>query len=310
MSFEKIKITFYSLSFLVTVMIFFSVLYVSRNIVKATSAPNIESLTLSVERGGSSQSEINLVESSNTDIYLSGIFSDMDGCADIKSNGGDVQAVLYRSGVDGGVDCTVDNKNCYRASFLTDICTLEGCDLGTETTSSFECILPLKYYAESSDINGFENENWLGSVTVIDSDFATSTLSVSTEVNSLLALEVDGAISFGQLSLGEITTGTLPISIINTGNIDIDMEISGNEMTCESGSIPVTAQRFSTLPDLTYEGMTALTTSSHRVNLNLSRQMSDSMLSTSSLYFKIAVPISGMGGNCVGVNNINAVINQ
>ena len=56
--------------------------------------------------------------------------------------------------------------------------------------------------------------------------------------------------------------------------------------------------------------MTALTTSSHHVNLNLSRQMSDSMLSTSSLYFKIAVPVSGMGGNCVGVNNINAVINQ
>lgn len=286
-----------------------SVIFFSAYKVWASVHPQVDTVFLSLSsQGDPFFTPIDLTENSDTALYVYGQFEDADGCHDVMDSG-DLSLVFYRSGVLGGDNCTANNSNCYRASYLGGTCFIMGCDPESlETVASYECSIPLKFYADPTDDGPYVGQNWQARVVVTDASSTSGSMTTSTGVNSLISIQVDPNISYGTVDIGVTSTTDTEMAIINTGNRSVDLDVSGIDMICDHGVIPVTAQHFSATKDTAYENMFTLFTSNTAVSLNLLAQSGEAQ-STSSLYFKLTVP-TGVNGNCSGSNTINAKVHE
>lgn len=275
----------------------------------ASVHPQVDTVFLSLSSQGDPLfTPIDLIENSDTPLYIYGQFEDSDGCHDVMDSG-DLSVVFYRTGVLGGDNCTENNANCYRASYLGGTCMIMGCDPESlETVASYECSIPLKFYADPTDDGPYVGQNWQALVTATDASSTSGSMTTSTGINSLISIQVDPNISYGTIDIGVTSTTDTVIGITNVGNRSVDLDVSGIDMVCEHGIIPVMYQHFSTVANTAYENMFTLSSSSTIVNLNLLPQSSD-VQSTTSLYFKLTV-LGGANGNCSGANNINAKIHE
>lgn len=272
-------------------------------------SPTVNSVSISTTTpSGGHDSTITLNEGTTKALYTRGTITDSDGCSDLSLFS--LKSTLYRSSVSGAEACTTDDTNCYRVVYASGACTISGCDIGNESTINYECDFNIQYYADSTDSDGYPSDNWVGFVTVSDSSYATGTNSNTTEINSLAALTVSSPINYGVLAIGVTSTQDSLAIATNTGNVKIDVNLSGTDMYCTRGSVSSTYQRYSKTAGQNFDDMTQLATTSQLVHLNLAKKMNSYQDSTTSMYFKMIVPSGegAKGGSCSGTDTFSAVV--
>lgn len=230
---------------------------------------------------------IDLSAGSTKAITCNATFSDADGWANVSS----VNATLWD--VAASAEGNADDSN--------DHYTNASCSIGTNTSESdapATCTFDLQYYAN--------NGTWTCKIRAYDAA-ASGTNQTNTTINTLLALNIPSTINFGTMSLGDTSTNTTEneTSVENYGNVLIDVDLSGDDMSCSSGTIPVGNIKYSDTDNTAYASMTALTTSATTLNLNVAQRTNG--VSTKTTYWKIQIPSTGVGGSCTNTITFTAV---
>jgi hypothetical protein len=260
----------------------------------ANSAPVVSSVLLN------NGSDITVIENTSTSISVTATAQD----ADTYSNLSYATSVIYRSGATAA--CTADQNNCYRISSSS--CSLSAC-AGNSCTVT--CTAKIQYFAESTDDAGaFTQEDWQASVTAVDAgDLSNTSGTLSgVELNSLLSLDVTPTIAYGTLRAGLDSTSTNQVATTtNTGNVAIDIDVSGTNMTSSSYSISIANQKFAS-SSFTYASCTICTiasTTATTTDLNLYKPTSTVAVSTPT-YWGLLVPTGTPPFVYTGANTFSA----
>ena len=216
---------------------------------------------------------------------------DNNGCTDIDSASTKTAAYFYLATVSGGMNCTSNPLNCYKMTCVKGTCT-------NGITSAYTCTAPMQFYANSG--------NWILAADPADSAGFAIAATASATINPSFAISVaTSSISYGSLSLGSNTGSNDPqTQIINTGNVNMNLQVSGygatsNDgyaMVCTPGNIPVQNEKFAT-SSIDYLSMTSLATSSYS---SIATEIVPGSSSSSYIYWGIAVPATGSAGSCSG----------
>ncbi len=266
---------------------------------------------------------ITLTPNSTKTVHVNGVITDLNGVGTgttsaILSSGNlqGVEAMLYRTG--SGVACAENAQNCVDPASS---CTLTAL---TATTVGYNCVFNLQYYADSTSTGGqFPDDTWTAGVLVIDDAcsggfdaFDQGNCSTSSgsntkllEIGTLLSLGLPSSISYGTLALGVTTSNSTntAVTITQTGNDVGNVQVSGADMTCTQGTIPLANQNWA-LTDVggTDGSVTVLTGSAVTAAVAVPYRTSASQ-TTSTLYWNLTMPTSGVGGTCTGTNTITAI---
>jgi len=230
---------------------------------------------------------INLNAGTTKTITCNATVSDADGWQNISL----VNATLWDSTAttEGAAD---DNNNHY---------TNASCSIGTNTSATdvpVTCAFSLQYYAN--------NGTWTCKIRAWDG-LNESSNQTSTTINPLIALSIPSTINFGLMSLGETSSNTTEneTAVENYGNVQIDVDLSGDGMVCTIGSIPVENIRYSSIDNTSYASMTSLTTSATTLDLNIPQRTNGASFKIT--YWKIQIPNTGVGGSCSNTITFTAV---
>ncbi|MBR9676008.1 hypothetical protein GOV05_03300, partial [Candidatus Woesearchaeota archaeon] len=172
-------------------------------------------------------------------------------------------------------------------------------------TKYFSCEFNISYYAN--------NGSWTCNATAYDNLSSTSYLNTSSVINPLYALNFSVNIDFGDVSTANISEET-NTSIINVGNIEIDIGLDaygttdndGIAMNCTKNNISFDDMRYSLLTGEPFNNMNKINDTMYELNnFNLSKQINNS-LSTKNIYWRIRpTPLSF--GICTGVVVLTAL---
>lgn len=277
--------------------------------------PTVDSVIITDTKGGTSLSEINLVEGTTTTVYVEGIFTDLNDCTEVTTSSGMLYVALRRDGVAANAcndDVEMNPLNCYISSLSGDIglpkCTTT-CTAGSQS-ANYSCTFDIEYYADATDTGSspdYSNEQWEALVAIRDypTPSISDTVTSSIELNSLVSLLFSsGELDYGALDLGA-TSSIKSLQLLNKGNYQgTDMDISGTDLTCSAGTISVGQQKFGTtsLPylSLPYTHMDT----AQSINMNMGKQQSTTTEAVSTTFWSIVIPSSGLGGTCQGTTII------
>lgn len=254
--------------------------------------PTISSVTLN---GGA---DISLMDNSTKSVSWTAIVTDLDGNADIATASG----MAYRSGVTGAEGCSPNNNNCYAvASCSKSDCSGNAC--------TFSCSANFLFHTDPTSASSpYPSEYWVGMVRAYDAKgvmvegFNTPG---SPDVNTLRAIDTSSALNFPPLLPGDSTEDSNSTMVItNTGNVEIDTEVYGDNLctdypTCSQFNISVSNQRYSTT-SLNYSQQTALSGSPAVVDINIAKPTTSPSNSIKSLYWGIAIPSTKETGTYTG----------
>jgi len=265
------------------------------------SPPTVTSVSLN---GGSS---ITLVENNTVSVSATATVSDADGYADIQT----VRGKIYRSGVSGGENCTNDDNNCYEDTN----CSLSDCS-GNSCTAT--CSVNIQFFAEPTDngtyaqSQGWDSEEWVAWIEATDSQNQTgnadNSASEDVDVNTLLALDFDVAsIDYGTVNPNAVSIEQA-VEIQTTGNVPIDVNLLGTDMTWNSETISVSQQKYSLTSGFDWETEgTALSGSPAFLELASGKPTQSPTNATDDIYWKLKVPIEKpAGGPYSGTNTFEA----
>lgn len=274
-------------------------------------APTVDTITISESTQGNSASSINVNENSDKTVYVHGQYTDNNGCSEVSSQG-NYSLVLYRSGVTNGASCTADNASCLNSATTNYGCnfsmTSNPCSGGTDTTADYQCSVPLKFFADPTDAGSYSAQNWIAKIVVTDNSSATDNKTATMETNTLTALDVTSAINFGALALNASTTLTSAagaLTVTNTGNNNaLNIGLSGTDMACSVGSIPVAKLAYTTGTWNGFYGNYSKYLSGSNVSAGMA--IAKGAASTATTYWGLHLPSSGLSGSCAGAITFNA----
>lgn len=263
------------------------------------ATPTISSIGISEVAYGSDTSASGFIPTVGADkvLHVSGVINDVDGGIDISTT----SVVFYRTGA--GASCVSDKNDCYRI----DTCSLNAA-YGTSEEVAYDCAVPIAYFTDSTASGGkYPNDTWTAYMTTKDSTGRYATTSKQTEIQPLLALNIPSTLSYGSVPLGS-TSGAAALTFAQRGNTKADVQISGGSMNCShGGSIPVSSQRWSLASTTTYASSTPLSASTTLVSLSLGYRTVDASELTTSMYWRVSVPATGVGGTCSGNSTISVL---
>jgi len=242
------------------------------------AAPTIGTITVT--------DPINLNAGSTKTVTCEATVSDNDGWANITV----VNATIWHS---SSSEVSSDDNNDHYAD--------ASCDIGTNTSETdvpVTCTFTLQYHAKDG--------TWTCKIRAYD-DSSSGSNEITTTVNELVALSIPATINFGTLNLGDTSTNASEVefSVENKGNVQIDVQVSGNNMTCASGTIPIGNMRYGSADNTSYDLMTTLTTGAVPFDLNITK--STGSASSATTYWRIQIPSSGVGGTCSNTIAFTAV---
>ncbi|MEN9920299.1 MAG: hypothetical protein RL538_192 [Candidatus Parcubacteria bacterium] len=241
--------------------------------------------------------DISLLPGTTTRVYATGTVTDLNGAGDLKQ----ATSTIYRSGVSGASSCTPNNNDCYRSS-----CTFTNC-AGNSCTVS--CYADVYYHADATaSSSAYEGEEWLAFVEAIDYnagyDFADS---IGQELDILRAISVDGGISYGALYASSTSGSTnASTSVQNYGNIAIDLEVIGTDMSDGASSIiPAYEQRFAT-SSFTYNTCTSCTalssTTPYELDVELDKPTTAIPPTEDDIFWGVRIPYGVNSAPHTGMN--------
>lgn len=300
------------LSSLVVVAIFFGAVYVitpdvfadtaSTSVTVTNATPAVTNVVLN------SAGAITLTENTTTSVTITATVSDGNGCNDVFSSG-TITAVVYRSGASGTSSCSASNINCYRSITMANAGG-DTCTGGVDTTADASATVPIWFFADPTDASStFVAQWWV--VSVLANDFSnastSATSSTAVDINSLYALNVTAAITYGSIAPGADTgTSNRTATTTNTGNAKLDIEFSGTDMT-GVGTLAATQQKYGT-SSVTYTSLgNTLSNSATARDINLGQAITSSTPSTSSTFWGLAVPNGQTLGVYTGTNTFTAI---
>lgn len=261
----------------------------------AASPPTVDSVRIGTTQFGTNTAPLSLTADSTTTYYVNGQVSDPDGFANIQ----DVDARMYRSGVANGVACAADNNDCY----IQTTCSLAN---GSGNTIDYSCQFDLQYYTDPTDNGMYGGETWNVRVSVSDDSNTVNDDAYTNEITSLKAISAPGNISYGTLALGQKSTTSAVLNVVNVGNINTDISLSGTTLTCPLGSIPPENNRYD-LVDTDYDSMTnTLSGTTVVLDVDLPQRTSDILPSEDNIYWRIQIPSTGVVGSCTGMLSVIA----
>lgn len=246
--------------------------------------------------------DISLLPGTTTAVYATGTVTDLNGSADLLY----ATSTIYRSGVSGGAACTPDNNDCYISSTPTS-CQFINC---AGNSCEVSCLADVYFHADPTDSGTpNEGEEWLAFIEVEDTTggygFASA---LGVELNTLRAIDVTGAINYGALAPNDDTGSyNASTSVLNSGNVEIDLEITGTDLSDGlSSTVPADQQKFAT-STFTYStcGVSCNLLSSSTpvgIDLDLTKPTTDTPPVTDDVYWGISVPF---GTNSVAHQGIN-----
>ena len=252
--------------------------------------------SVSIDSGAAA---VNLTEGTTKTVSCVGVVTDDDGFADIAS----VTADLYRTSL--GSTSALSTDNHYRLTGDAN-CVPSG---GSGSSETYTCDFTVQYYAEATDAGSANAaDDWTCSMIAADA-VGTGAVSADTiEMNSLLALAVTAGdpIDYGNVDPNNDTGSTnQTVTIQNTGNADMDPEISGVDMTNDGNSIAVGQQEYDPAA-FTYGAGTALSGTPTATDLALSAPTNATEPVTDSVRWGIGVPNSTAPGTYIGTTTIAA----
>ncbi|MBP9816454.1 MAG: hypothetical protein KBD05_00250 [Candidatus Pacebacteria bacterium] len=241
---------------------------------------------------------VTLTENTTKNVVCAGTVTDTDGFADITHVG----SFLYRTGV--GTSTASDANNLYRL-YGDSECIPSG---GSGSSETYTCTFPVEYYADPTDAGSPDAaDTWTCEMHPADNVATGTPATDTTEMASLLALNVTASIPFGTVNANSDTNTTNQTTVVtNTGNRDMDPELSGTAMTDGgSGTILSSQQKYS-LTAFTYSsGGTALSTTPTTLNAALPQQTSSAV--TDDVFWGLGVPNGTPAGAYTGTNTFTAV---
>ncbi len=252
--------------------------------------------------------DINLNESSTYSVTITADVTDNNGCSTTEIP--TVVTSLYRSAV-GSANCDSAGEEDYDSCYPVKSCTQNSC---TGAGATYTCTVDMQYHADPTDTDTpYTAENWLSTVLATDDDSAQgSTESASgVEVNSLTAMDVTSAIDYGLQTVGTNTGNLDQTTVVTaTGNVGLDEQLSGTDMTDGSGHTIVVTQQHYDLSQVAYSSATPLTTTDTEVELNVAKTKSTGTTTnpeTGDTWWGIEIPTGTVSGSYTGQNTVTAV---
>lgn len=247
--------------------------------------------------------DISLLPGTTTRVYATGTVTDLNGYTDIVN----ASSTFYRSGVAGGASCTEDNNNCYISSLGSSTCAFTNC---SGNSCTVECYADIFFHAEPTDAGSiYAGQQWFAFVEVEDSsvgyDFNTS---MGQELDTLRAIDTNDSISYKSIEVNDDTgADNASTTIFNEGNVEVNVEITGTDLTDGVSSvIPADQQKFATTT-FTYASCGATcallsSTTAFELDVDLSKPTTDSPPVEDSIYWGVAVPFGVNSAPHQGVN--------
>ncbi len=269
----------------------------STSVTVGNASPSVSSVTFN------SSSAITLTENNTKTVYATSTVSDGNGCSTITG----VTTDFYRSAVTAA-SCDTSGEASSNSCYPRVTCTVVAgtCTGGVDTSADYVCSTALQYYADPTDTGTYSAQTWTALTSVTDGT-ATTTGSGSVELNTLSALDVTSSISYGTLAANSNTAGVnSTTTVTNTGNTNIDPDLSGTVMTSGGDTIAVGQQEYAT-DAFSYGAGTDLTTSPVSLNITLPQRTSGAITDTVS--WGIGVPAGTPPGSYTGTNTFTAVAN-
>lgn len=261
-------------------------------------------------------SDITLTEDTTTSVVLTVDVTDSNSCNDL-----DVEGFLYRSGVGYTTSCDdsgdADDDSCYPEITCSDGGTCTG---DTDNAASYTCTVSVEYHADPTDTSTeYPTEDWGSTLNANDAVYGTGgdnvdAVSSNVEMLSLEALRINDGVSttinYGSMNPGENSDTTNQQTTINaTGNVGLDTDLSGTNMTYSSYTIPVANQKYSSSAfDYDLAG-TALSASATELELNVPKTIDtgSTVVGQAIIYWGIEIPLVAGSGTYNGTNTIGAV---
>lgn len=232
-------------------------------------------------------SPIDLTLASTKTIDCSATIADTDNWNNITT----VNATIWdtAASAEGSAD---NNNNHY---------TNASCGLGTNDSSTslpVTCSFSLQYYANPS--------TWTCKIRSYNSTNDLASNETNATVNSLIALNVtEATIDFSTLALGATSASDVTATVQNSGNVQIDVNLTGSAFSCTTGSLTLENVHYSASSGIAYGSMTALSGTTTNLDLNVAK--STGVSSTALTYWKISLPANGAGGTCTNTITFSAV---
>ncbi len=237
----------------------------------------------------------------NKNINITADVTDNNGCDDIVS----VAVRAYPTGIGSGGCTSQNNNNCY----YNISCTEGSCS--DSINQAYTCTVNFKYHADPTDAGSVrEAETWKATVAALDEGASGSAESASgVELQSFVALLVTPNISYGNLAIGEIANTTpLPqtATVSATGNVGLDVNLSGTNMTSGGNSILASQQKYATSA-VQYQNAISLSGTPTFFNLRLPKTTTTATLSATTTFWGLQVPSGSAAGEYSGTNTFTAV---
>ncbi len=248
--------------------------------------------------------DISLTPGTTTPVVVTGTVTDFNGFSDITH----ATATIYRSGA--GSACTPDNNNCYVVSTESGQCSLNSCS-GNSCTLS--CQADIFFHADPTDAEAYEGEEWLAYAEASDFsggyDFASAP---GVELITLRALNVDSLIDYGAIEANSNTGSFNPATTItNLGNVPIDVDIEGNDLSDGSSSVITADNQKVATSTFTYSSCVTcqdLSTSTPvSLDINLTKPSIETPPVETDVYWGIAIPFSASNAAHFGTNIFTAI---
>ncbi len=244
----------------------------------------------------SDAASVTLIESTTKDVVCVATVTDTDGYTDISS----VTADLFRTSqtVSSGLD---DNDH-YQLSGDSQ-CVPSG---GAGNSETYTCTFAVQYFADATD-TGSPNaaDDWTCRVMPSDSAGEGTSASDTIEVDSLFALEVTASIDYGSLDPDSDTGSTnQQVTVTNTGNRDMDPQVSGGDMVSGINSIAVGQQKYASAGFTYTSGGTTLSTTPATLDLALPQRTA--AVVDALVYWGIGILDGTPGGGYAGTNTFTA----
>jgi hypothetical protein len=257
-----------------------------------TLAPILTNFTLN------GAEDIALIPGGTTTVYATGTAIDLNGFSDLDY----ATTTIYYSGL--GPNCSSDDNTCYQVASTS--CTFYSC---AGNSCELSCAADMVYVATSTD--GIPADEWLARMTLVDKTGAINTeTTLGVDVLTLRAISASSTISYGSLAVNDDTGDyNATTTVTNEGNDNIDISLSGTDLTAGASSIGVNNQIYAT-SNFNYSACGLCGTLSgtpSQLEVDLFKPTSSTTPVKDEVYWGISIPTNTAATAHEGTNTFTAV---
>lgn len=219
------------------------------------------------------------------------------------------------------VQCDTDgednNNNCYAnaQAGTGGSCTQDvgSCAGANDDTVTWTCVFPLQYHADATVVNSQKaSYNWSAAVKATDDNSSDTGLiddADGNEMGMFMSYDLNSVtISYGALDPGNDSAEQSTV-LEATGNVGLDENLSGTDMTYLTNTIGVAQQKYALSSGGGWTG-TALSTSPTESELNCSKTTVTGSPATQNTYWVLRVPNGQPSGSYTGINTIAGITGE